>query len=149
MIWSEEIPYFTRSELACKGTGIIRMDIRFAAALPALRLAHGGPLGPSSVCRTPDHNKAVGGHPRSLHLTENPKWPTNGTMAADIRWLGWSSDDQLDFAGLAWDMGWSVGLHDSFCHIDRRADLALPELPQHVFLYGSWAGAFSPNDVRS
>lgn len=55
------IPYFSESELQCKGTGIIKLDPRFADALPKLREAWGKPLTPNSVCRNPEHNKAVGG----------------------------------------------------------------------------------------
>jgi hypothetical protein len=141
-------PYFSRYELCCTGTGIIKMDVRFADALMDLREAWGKPLSPSSVCRTPEHNAAIGGHPRSLHLTENPAWPTNGTMAADIRWRTWSADEKKRFAKFCWKLGWAVGLHDGFIHIDRRACLNLQQLPQAVFLYGNWSGAFSPDEVR-
>jgi len=148
-IWTDALPYFPRHELECRGTGVIQLDARFAAALPALRVEWGRPLTPNSVCRSPQHNASEGGHPRSLHLTDNPAWPTNGTMAADIRWRGWSTDDQLAFARLAWSRGWSVGLHNGFCHVDRRGDLGLPELPQRVFLYGTWGDDFSPGDVKA
>lgn len=141
------IRFFSERELACKGTGEIHMDPRFARALPELREAWGKPLHPNSVCRTPAHNAAVGGHPRSMHLTDNPMWPTVGTMGCDLRWRGWPVEDQLAFARLAWSMGWAVGLHDGFIHIDRRGDLGLPNLPQNVFLYGTWSGAFAPQEV--
>lgn len=142
------IEFFGADECACKGTGVIKMDPRFAEALPLLRKAWGSPLGASSICRTPAHNKAERGHPSSLHLTENPKWPTLGSMAADIKWRNWPVQRKLAFARLAWSMGWSVGLHSSFCHIDRRGDLGLANLPQNVFLYGAWHGAFTPSEVR-
>lgn len=141
------VPFFSTKELACKGTSVIKLDPRFAKALPELRKAWGKPLSPTSVCRTPEHNTKVGGHPTSLHLTENPKWPTMGTMAADIAWRGWSVQDQLAFAKLAWSMGWAVGLHDGFCHIDRRADMKLDRLPQAVFLYGTWTGPFNRAEI--
>ena len=141
------IPYFSESELRCKGTGVIKLDPRFADARPKLREAWGSPLSPNSVCRTPVHNIREKGHPSSLHLTENPKWPTLGTMAADIRWRGWEPERQLAFARVAWGLGWSVGLHDGFCHVDRRADLNLRELPQSVFLYGTWTGKFGRDDI--
>lgn len=146
--WSGAIPYFTEDELACQGSGIIKLDIRFAARLPALRAAWNAPLIPTSVCRTPAHNKAInngrGGHPRSLHLTENPFHPTNGTMASDFWWEGWDTETKLRFARLAYRMGWSVGLHNTFGHIDRRADIGLRK---RVFLYGEWSGAFSVDEV--
>lgn len=150
MIWTGALPYFSERELACRGTGVIRLDLRFAAALPALRAAWGRPLDlteSGSVCRTPEHNLRVRGHPRSMHLTDNPVHPTHGTMAADIPWRGWAAADQLRFARLAYRMGWSVGLHDGFCHVDRRADLGLPNLPKAVFLYGDWSGNFGPDEV--
>jgi len=141
------IPYFTLAELCCKGTGVVKLDPRFATALPKLREAWGGPLSPNSVCRTPEHNAREKGHPNSLHLTDNPRWPTLGAMAADIRWRGWEPARQLAFARVAWGLGWSVGLHDGFCHVDRRADLNLKLLPQSVFLYGTWTGKFGRDDI--
>lgn len=147
LTWTTALPYFSPSELECNGAGIIMLDYRFAAALPELRRAWGSPLSPTSVCRTPGHNTVVGGHPRSLHLTLNPVWPTWGSMAADITWRGWPARMKLDFAHMAWSTGWSVGLHDGFCHIDRRGDMTVKALPKSCFLYGSWTGDFNPADV--
>ena len=150
------IRFFSAAELECRGsrvngqpgTGVIKLHPSFAVELVSLREAWGRPVVPNSVCRTPAHNRAVGGHANSLHLTDNPRWPTLGCMAIDWPWRGWSSADQLAFARMAWGRGWSVGLHDSFCHLDRRADLRLPELPQAVFLYGTWTGRFGAAEVR-
>ena len=132
------IQYFSESELACKGTGIIKLDPRFAEALPKLREAFGKPMALNSACRTPEHNDKVGGHPTSLHLTKNPKWPTLGTMACDVSWRCWSEADKECFARLALKMGWRVGLHNGFCHIDRILDIS----PNHekVFVYGKYTG---------
>jgi hypothetical protein len=149
------IEFFSHAELECKGsrkdnapgTGVIKLDPRFAAALPELRRAWNKPLTPNSICRTPEHNAKVGGNPNSLHMTENAKWPTIGTMAADMSWRGWPVEEQLAFARVAWGMGWSIGLHNGFCHVDRRADLGLPNLPQSVFLYGEWANNFNRDDI--
>lgn len=141
------ILYFSEAELRCKGTGIIKMDPRFAEALPKLREAWGIPLAPTSVCRAPSHNAKEGGHANSLHLTENPRWPTLGCMAADIRWRGWEPERQLAFARVAYGLGWAVGLHDGFCHVDRRGDLNLKLLPRTVFPYGTWTGKFGRDDV--
>jgi hypothetical protein len=68
-------------------------------------------------------------------------------MAADIRWRGWPVDEQIAFAKLAWKMGWSIGLHNGFCHIDRRADLGVVGLNQAIFLYGTWDGSFSREQI--
>ena len=144
MPWDQAIPFFTRSELACKGTGVIKLDRRFAVRLPQLRIEWGDALYPTSVCRTPEHNESVGGHKRSLHLTDNPVHDTDGCMAADVSWRNWSTERKLRFARLAWSLGWSVGLHDSFCHIDRRKDAGLA---QASFLYGQWSDQFTPDAV--
>lgn len=153
------IRYFTACELDCRGTrvlgaggkrlegsGVIKLDSRFAEALPKLREAWGKPLSTNSVCRTPAHNQAVGGHPRSMHLTENPAYPgAFGTLAADIRWRDWRPIDQLAFARLAWRTGWAVGLHDGFCHVDLRRVVGRKPT---VFLYGTWTGDFGAVEVR-
>lgn len=149
MIWASEIPYFGRTELACKcGCGKLELDIRFAAALPALRLAWGGSLGLTSCCRCKPHNDKIGGHPRSLHLIDNPAHPCDGTMAADVAWRTWPTQTKLRFARLAFSHGWSVGLHNGFCHIDRRKDM---NQAQAVFLYGKdWDEAtFAVTDVHT
>lgn len=146
-IWTEALPFFPKQELACSHCGLVHLDIRFAVALPSLRNAAGKALYATSVTRCPRHNKNVGGHPHSMHLTENPKWPTWGAMAADIAWRRWPLRAKLDFAQLAFRHGWSVGLHDGFCHVDRRADLEQSNLPQAVFIYGQWSGGFDAADV--
>jgi len=145
--WTKALPFFTADELACQGSGIVKLDMRFAAQLPALRMAWGSPMILNSCCRTPEHNARVKGHPRSLHLTINPKWPTWGCMAADVGWLSWSTEEQFQFALLAWNQGWSIGLHEGFCHIDRRGDMKRSELPQTVFTYDHWDGAFFKSDI--
>lgn len=144
--WNHPLPYFTAAEVACKGTGVIRIDRRFALALMALRFLWGAAFTVSSLCRTPSHNTAVGGHPNSLHLTENPKHDTDGAMAADVPWAGWSEGDQLAFAQMAWGLGFSVGLNDAFCHIDYRKAIGLP---QNVFTYGArWTGRITEDQIR-
>ena len=140
MIWAETLPFFARAELACRHCGTIRMDHRFAAALPYLRLTWGRPLKLTSVCRCPAHNVASKGHPTSMHLTVNPKYPDlSGTAAADIYWEDWNPADQEKFYNHAWSLGWACGLHDTFLHVDRRSIVGKPQL---TFLYGEWNGTF-------
>jgi hypothetical protein len=142
--WSQAIPYFTDKELGCRCCGLVKLDLRFAAMLPALRQAWGKSLTPSSVCRCPKHNVSVGGHPRSLHLTDNTHWTTGGAAAADITWRNWDSTEKLKFARLAHEMGFRVGLHDGFIHVDIGRLLGTSAKP---FLYGAWSGSFNPEDI--
>lgn len=139
-VWAEPIPFFTARELACRHCGVIKMDERFAAALPYLRLTWGRPLKLTSVCRCPEHNKAVGGHPNSMHMTVNPRHPLlAGTAAADIYWKDWNPKDQEKFYNHALSLGWACGLHNTFLHVDRRVAANLPPI---TFLYGEWNGTF-------
>ncbi len=145
--WTGPLPFFTEKELRCRcGCDAIKLDMSMAAHLVILRYEWDSPLRPNSVCRCTKHNDFVEGHPRSLHLIDNPAHPTDGSAAADIAWRHWPEANKIDFAQLAWRKGWSVGLHDGFCHIDRRKDAGLQ---QTVFLYnGRWNGSFSISDVR-
>jgi len=67
-------PDFMPCELACPREPIMKFHHSeqyggFVNWLGALRQKVGKPFIINSACRTPAHNKAVGGHPRSLHLT--------------------------------------------------------------------------------
>lgn len=144
MIEHEGRTYFTDKELGCKHCGKVILADGFAEALLDLRLEYGNAMIPSSVCRCKEHNKAVGGHPRSLHVCDFPAHPTGGCCAMDVRWRHIPDEDKLKFARLAWSKGWAVGLHDGFCHIDRRADHGLRKA---CFLYGAWSRGFGPAEV--
>lgn len=139
---------FTQEELQCKGTGVILLDPRFVERLTTFREeVYKKPILPASVCRTPEHNanlKPNPGHPNSLHLTVNPKHNTLGTAAIDCKWRYMGTEEKLEFAALAYKHGFSIGLHNGFCHLDLRT---VAELKQCCFLYGSWGGYFSIRDV--
>lgn len=61
-------PNFTPAELACKGSGALGIDEAALDRLQALRDAIGRPMIIVSGYRSPRHNEAVGGAPRSQHL---------------------------------------------------------------------------------
>jgi len=90
-----------------------------------LRVQWGRPLNLTSCCRSPAHNRAVKGHPRSLHLTQPYHGGAWGTMAADIDWSGWTMQERRAFDTLARAAGWSTGRAVGFVHIDRRADIGM------------------------
>lgn len=118
---------FSESELACKGSGMLILAPGFGAALVKLRLALGQPMSVNSACRSAEHNRRVGGHPRSLHVCDQPHWPTGGCCAIDIAMRDGAYN--LKLMGLAWQQGWAVGINfpKNFIHLDRRADFGIGE----------------------
>lgn len=143
--YSKEIPYFREDELECSCCGQLVMDMALAVYLPVLRHEWNSALNLSSCCRCTAHNDAEGGHPRSMHLIKNPRWDTSGSAGVDVKWRMWPIDTKKKFAQFCWARGWSVGLHDGFCHIDRRVNAGLT---QAVYTYGSgWSKQFSKEDV--
>ena len=123
---------FTEAELRCKGTGQLRLAPSFADKLREIREAMGEAMVVNSCCRAPSHNRAVGGHPRSLHLTEGGR-ETQGCCAIDIGTRGQRPEYRAKLVRLALERGWSVGVHSGFIHLDLRTDLA--GLQQNVFNY--------------
>lgn len=59
---------FSPAEIACRGSGALRIDEEALDKLQALRDRLGKPLIVRSAYRSPAHNKAVGGAPRSRHM---------------------------------------------------------------------------------
>ena len=133
-------PYFKAKELACQRGFTVWCADGFLIELNHLRKRVGFPIKLNSGCRTPEHNKDIGGHPNSLHLTENPKHPTGGCMAVDVSVNGYTPDQHAFFIATAWYNGWSLGRGDKvedgvvsgFIHVDRRVDIGLT---QNEFFY--------------
>lgn len=115
---------FSEKELECKCgyCGPLVLAPGFEAAARQLRLGFGYPMTVTSGGRCLTHNKAEGGHPRSLHVFDQPHWPTGGLAAFDIA----MRDGRYNLAliGEASAQGWSVGINDAkkFIHLDRRID---------------------------
>ena len=61
-------PHFSVRELACPCCGRIRVEPLLIRLLEELRAELGRPIRVTSGYRCPDHNRAVGGVPRSRHL---------------------------------------------------------------------------------
>lgn len=122
---------FSEAELRCKGTGQLKLVDGFAEMLRELRISFGEPMTVNSCCRAPSHNKRVGGHPTSLHLTEGGR--TDGTCAIDIGTRGRTPEYRAKLCRMALERGWSVGVHPGFIHLDTRS--AHAGLPQNIFNY--------------
>jgi|GEM_PF-1207510 len=61
-------PGFSPSEIACRGTGAVKINTEAMDKLQALRDRLGKPLIVRSAYRSPEHNRAVGGAPASKHM---------------------------------------------------------------------------------
>lgn len=122
---------FTADELRCQSSGKLRLADGFAEALRDLRMAVDEPMVVNSCCRSAEHNQRVGGHPRSLHVCDEPAHPTGGTCAIDI--AAEEPAYRARVIGVALEEQWSVGIHPKFIHLDLRAEIL--GLPQVVFLY--------------
>ncbi|WP_372921470.1 YcbK family protein [Roseovarius sp.] len=61
-------PNFSPAEIACRGTGQIKLHPEALDTLQALRDRLGKPLIVNSGYRNPEHNRAVGGATRSKHM---------------------------------------------------------------------------------
>lgn len=124
---------FSKRELACRHCGKGRLAPGFAEHLKELRLALGLAMHPTSVCRCAEHNKAERGHPRSLHVFDEPYHPTEGSCALDVRTYDKDEAYRERLITLARELGWSIGFARTFVHLDRRSDYT--HLPRHEFYY--------------
>jgi zinc D-Ala-D-Ala carboxypeptidase len=102
-------PNFSPAEIACRGTGQIKLHPAALDKLQALRDRLGKPLIVRSAYRSPEHNRAVGGAKASKHM--------DGT-AFDI---AMSNHDPVQFAEAARAVGFlGFGTYprSGFMHID-------------------------------
>lgn len=125
--------YFTTAELGCrcdfcKGKG--QFASGFAEDLLGLRLALGFALPLSSGCRCLEHNEDSGGSDGSYHIYENDV----GTCAVDVSLAKWDSVKRARIIEVALMLGWRVGVHDAFVHLDR-SPVYYPEEEKKLFLY--------------
>ena len=100
---------FSPAEIACRGTGQLKIHPEALDKLQALRDRLGKPLIIRSAYRSPEHNRAVGGAPRSKHM--------DGT-AFDI---AMSNHDPAAFETVAREVGFlGFGTYprSGFMHID-------------------------------
>ncbi|MFN4282449.1 MAG: YcbK family protein [Alphaproteobacteria bacterium] len=100
---------FSPAEIACRGSGALRINEEALDKLQALRDRLGKPLIVRSAYRSPAHNRAVGGAPHSKHM--------DGT-ALDI---AMANHDPVAFEAAAREVGFlGFGFYprSGFIHID-------------------------------
>jgi hypothetical protein len=126
-------PNFSKGELSCRHCGMAKFAPGFIQALQGLRDAFNKPMVINSACRCKAHNGAIGGHPRSLHVGDDPYHNTGGCCAVDIGIPDTRPMDREILAILAYERGWSIGHHPQFLHLDLRT--AYTDLPAAIFNY--------------
>jgi len=102
-------PNFSPAEIACRGTGQLKLHPEALDKLQALRDRLGKPLILRSAYRSPEHNRAVGGAARSKHM--------DGT-AFDI---AMANHDPVAFEAAAREVGFlGFGFYprSGFMHVD-------------------------------
>lgn len=106
-------PYFSREEFECKcgECGQDTVDAELLKVLTDLRVYFGAPVYINSANRCEEHNKKVGGSPRSQHLT---------SKAADIRVKGHPPLEVYKYLDKEYPDTYGIGLYRSFVHIDVR-----------------------------
>jgi uncharacterized protein YcbK (DUF882 family) len=105
---------FTLSEFECKdGSNLVKLDEKLIELLQQLRDRAGLAVKIHSGYRTPEHNKKVGGSPKSQHLEGK---------AADISVKGWTPKKLAELAEVIGFDG--IGIYDTFIHVDTRGKKA-------------------------
>ncbi len=115
--------HFTIEELQCPTAKKIVLQDGFIDELEDLRLEYGHGMSVTSGCRSDEHNKwlitrGYKASPHSLHLIGNLKYGTD-TCAVDIKRPSGELYHRL--LKLALPRGWTVGVAQSFIHLDLRA----------------------------
>lgn len=109
-------PNFTRKELECPCCQRCEMTDELLDKLQALRDRLGFPLIVTSGFRCLEHNKKVGGSPRSQHLKGN---------AVDIRVIKFSSHTRHRLIKNAFSTGFKgIGTGKNRLHLDMREGLS-------------------------
>lgn len=104
--------YFKRVEFACKcGCGYDPVDVDLLDVLMTVRESFGQPVTITSGCRCPEHNKRVGGAPKSQHIFGK---------AADIRVQGVMSEVVASFLEQMYPDRYGIGNAVNFTHIDVK-----------------------------
>lgn len=109
-------PFFTRNEMACQcGCGFDTVDSELLNILNCIRTYFDSPVIITSGCRCAEHNKKIGGAPKSLHTQ---------ARAADFYVKGVPLETVHEFCTTLVDGSCGLGYypreHGGWIHIDSR-----------------------------
>lgn len=117
--------HFTVPELEDPTTHELKLAVGFITKLELLREAYDNGMVVTGGCRSQTHNewlirRGKPASPNSFHLIVNIKYQTGGCCAVDIARPTGALLHRL--VALATSARWSIGLADTFIHLDRRVD---------------------------
>lgn len=121
-------PNFPVGEIACRGTGKIKVSVDAMNKLQALRVMIGAPMIVNSAYRSPEHNRKVGGARNSQHLlgiafdvsmqNHDPETFVAAAKACGFTGIGWYPPGKGDFIHLdtgkprTWGTPWKAPRFD-------------------------------------
>lgn len=110
MGFTKRWPNFTFAELACKGSGSLRVHYETMDKLQYLRNLYGGPIPVNSYYRSEEYNRQIGGAEASLHMAGR---------AIDTPLLNGNIAGRMKLVHLATLAGFrGFGMYEKFTHID-------------------------------
>lgn len=117
--------HFSVEELEDATTHELKLALGFIKRLEELRADYDYGMIVTSGCRSQEHNqwlirRGYPASPNSFHLIENTKYQTGGCCAVDIARPSGAYLHRL--IKIATHRNWSVGVANSFIHLDRRVD---------------------------
>jgi uncharacterized protein YcbK (DUF882 family) len=112
--------YFSEKEFRCPGSGVLMVDPDLLKALDELREIMGEPVYVTSGCRSPEHNKKVGGSDNSYHVTTDLR----PCMAADLLVKTGHHRYRMIEAAIRAGFG-GIGVYSNHIHVDVRDDLVM------------------------
>jgi uncharacterized protein YcbK (DUF882 family) len=112
--------HFTEKEFRCPGSNVLFVDKDLLTALDAMREDLGEPVYVTSGCRSPAHNKAIGGSEGSYHITTDLR----PCQAADLLVKTGHHRYRMIEAAIRAGFG-GIGVYQNHIHVDVRDDLIM------------------------
>lgn len=140
---------FSHSELVCgkndpkHGEGYVPAETRARYGL--LRFLIRDSIWVNSCCRSKVYNDSIAGaSSRSNHVFDEPYYRKRGGIAMDIGYRRGNKKRSMGYIEnlitKAWELGFSIGIYNTFLHIDDRT--VIDGRPQVVFKSASYDGRY-------